>query len=427
MPTQPAFAPELRVASILIVDDEEPNLRLLARILARAGFENVRTTTQPGDVMRRFDEGQPDLIILDIRMPGLDGFGVLAQLRERIPSTDYLPVLAITGDASPETRQRALMAGARDFLEKPLETSEVLVRVENLLTTRMLHRSLQAQNCLLEERVHERTAQLEMALAAAEAANHAKSRFLAAMSHELRTPLNAVIGFSRHLQKNKGGNMLPQDLDYLQRISDNGTHLLDLINDILDLSRIEAGKMLVDPTSVALDVVIEETMEQVAAASGSTAARVSSRTTFPPGLQPLVTDEPKLRRVLSNLVDNATKFTEQGFVDVAVRADATGKPLRIDVIDTGTGIPADRLGAIFDRFEQADNGTQRRYGGTGLGLAISRTLCELLGFRLAVASEPGVGSVFSILLDATAVAPSSYAAGRADAPRLRSVRDAPAP
>jgi len=424
VPTQPVFAPELRVASILIVDDEEPNLRLLARILARAGFENVRTTTQPGDVMRRFDEGQPDLIVLDIRMPGLDGFGVLAQLRERVPSTDYLPVLAITGDASPETRQRALMAGARDFLEKPIETSEVLVRVENLLTTRLLHRSLQAQNSLLEERVAERTAQLEIALSAAEAANLAKSQFLAAMSHELRTPLNAVIGFSRHLQKNKGGNLLPQDLDYLQRISDNGTHLLDVINDILDLSRIEAGKMLVDNTSVALDVVIAETMEQVAAAAGSTAARVSSRTTFPPDLQPLFTDESKLRRVLSNLVDNATKFTEQGFVDVAVHADPTGKPLRIDVIDTGTGIPADRLGAIFDRFEQAESGTQRRYGGTGLGLAISRTLCELLGFRLAVASEPGVGSVFSILLDATAVAPSSYAEvapDRPDAARFRAV------
>ena len=419
------FAPELRVASILIVDDEEPNLRLLARILARAGFENVRTTTQPGDVMRRFDECQPDLIVLDIRMPGLDGFGVLAQLRERVPSTEYLPVLAITGDASAETRQRVLMAGARDFLAKPLETSEVLVRVENLLTTRMLHRSLQAQNCVLEERVRERTAQLELALSAAEAANHAKSQFLAAMSHELRTPLNAVIGFSRHLQKNKGGNLQPQDLDYLQRISDNGTHLLDLINDILDLSRIEAGRMLVDNTSIALDVVMAETLEQVAAASSSAAARVSSRMTFPPDLQPLFTDESKLRRILSHLIDNATKFTEQGFVDVTVRADAAGKPLRIDVIDTGTGIPADRLGAIFDRFEQADSGTQRRYGGTGLGLAISRTLCELLGFRLAVASEPGVGSVFSILLDATAVAPSSYAEvaqDRPGVPRLRAVR-----
>jgi two-component system sensor histidine kinase/response regulator len=414
VPTQPVFAPELRAASILIVDDEEANVRLLARILARAGFENVRTTTRSGDVMRLFDEARPDLIVLDVRMPELDGFGVLAQLRERVSSTDYLPVLAITGDASSETRQRVLMAGAKDFLEKPFETSEVLVRVENLLTTRVLHRSLQAQNSLLEERVRERTAQLEMALAAAETASRAKSQFLATMSHELRTPLNAVIGFSRHLQKNKGDNLRPQDLDYLQRISDNGTHLLDVINDILDLSRIEAGKMVVERTSVVLHTIITETLEQVAAASPRAGARVPVHATLPTGVQPVFTDESKLRRVLTNLVDNAAKFTERGFVHVAVRADGTGKPLRVDVIDTGIGIPTERLGAIFDRFEQADNSTQRRFGGTGLGLAISRTLCELLGFRLTVVSEPNAGSAFSVLLDVTAASPASYAEVAAD-------------
>ena len=419
MPTQPVFAPELRVASILIVDDEEANVRLLARILARAGFENVRTTTRSSDVMRLFDESRPDLIALDIRMPELDGFGVLAQLRERLSSTDYLPVLAITGDATAETRQRVLMAGAKDFLEKPFETSEVLVRVENLLTTRLLHRSLQDQNSLLEERVRERTAQLEMALSAAEAASRAKSQFLATMSHELRTPLNAVIGFSRHLQKNKAGNLGPQDLDYLQRISDNGTHLLEVINDILDLSRIEAGKMLVERTSVSLDTVVVETLEQVAAAAARVNAGVPSRTTFPPGLRPLYTDESKLRRVLTNLIGNATKFTERGFVHVAVRADDCGKPLRVDVIDTGIGIPRERLAAIFDRFEQADNSTQRRFGGTGLGLAISRTLCELLGFRLTVASEPDAGSVFSILFDDAARPPGSYAEVASDEDRAR--------
>jgi signal transduction histidine kinase len=409
VPTQPVFAPELRVASILIVDDEEANVRLLARILARAGFENVRTTTRSGEVMQLFGEQRPDLIVLDIRMPEPDGFGVLAQLRERVSSTDYLPVLAITGDASPETRQRILMAGAKDFLEKPFETSEVLVRVENLLTTRVLHRSLQAQNSDLEARVRERTAELETALSAAEAASRAKSQFLATMSHELRTPLNAVIGFSRHLQKNRAGNLQQQDLDFLQRISDNGTHLLDVINDILDLSRIESGRMLIDRQPVALGAIIAETLEQAAAASSRVAPDVVAGATIPAGLKPLFTDESKLRRVLANLVGNATKFTERGFVHVVVRSDETGQPLRIDVVDSGIGIPRERLGAIFDRFEQADNSTQRRFGGTGLGLAISRTLSELLGFRLAVVSEVGAGSSFSILLDPAMSPPASYA------------------
>jgi len=405
----PAYVPELRDATILIVDDEEANVRLLARILARAGFTHVHSTTSSREVARLYDELRPDLIMLDLRMPDLDGFGVLAQLRERVSPMDFLPVLAITGDASPQTRQRVLVAGAKDFLEKPFETSEVIVRVENLLTTRMLHRSLQEQNDLLERHVRERTAQLETALAAAEAASCAKSQFLATMSHELRTPLNAVIGFSQHLRKNKSGNLQPQDLAYLERISENGRHLLQVINDILDLSRVESGKMLVEPSSVALKDLVATAIEQVTTAQLSTGKKVAVTITLPSELRAIFTDEAKLRRVLINLIDNAVRFTERGWIRVSVQSDAMGRPLRIDVVDTGIGISRERLAAIFERFEQADNGTQRKFGGTGLGLAISQTLCELLGFRLAVVSEAGVGSAFSILLDPTPQMPTTYA------------------
>jgi signal transduction histidine kinase len=397
----------VRSASILIVDDEEVNVRLLARILSRAGFSRVRTTTNPAEALALFDDVAPDLIVLDVRMPGMDGFAVLAELRKRIAPTDYLPVLAITGDVSPETRQGVLVAGAKDFLEKPFQASEVVVRVENLLTTRMLHRSLQQQNDLLEQKVSERTAELELALAAAEAASTAKSRFLATMSHELRTPLNAVIGFSKHLQKNKAGNLLPQDLEYLLRIKDNGTHLLQIIHDILDLSRIEAGKMDVDRRPLSLDRLLVDTVQQISTTSSG--RRLAARVSIPAGLQNLVTDEAKLRRVLINLIGNAAKFTEDGSFVVATRADALGRPTRIDVIDTGIGIAPERLDAIFNMFEQADNGTQRRFGGTGLGLAISRTLCELLGYRLTVVSELGIGSAFSILLEPGAHIPATYA------------------
>ena len=401
-------APDLRDAAILIVDDEEANVRLLARLLSRAGFTRVRTTTDPHEVLPTFLEYSPDLILLDVRMPELDGFAVLALLREAIPTTDFLPVLAITGDASPETRQRVLSAGANDFLEKPFETAEVVVRVENLLTTRLLHRSLQQQNGLLEDKVRERTAELEAALAAAEGASLAKSQFLATMSHELRTPLNAVIGFSQHLRKNKAQNLLPQDLAFLERIGENGTHLLKIINDILDLSRIEAGKLSVDLIPICLDQLIISVVEQTAS-ENAWPAQATSRTSTTAGLQPLLADESKLRRILINLVDNAAKFTENGDFRVSVHADVTGKPLRIDVIDSGIGIHAERLGAIFDHFEQADNSTQRRFGGTGLGLAISRTLCEFLGYRLTAVSEVGVGSVFSVMLDPAAPTPSCYA------------------
>ncbi|HMC56879.1 MAG TPA: response regulator, partial [Gemmatimonadaceae bacterium] len=156
-------------------------MRLLVRILARAGYVNVRTTTSSPEAVRMFSESRPDLVCLDVHMPDLDGYGVLARLRVMSSPADFLPVLAITGDSAPETRQRVLLAGAKDFLEKPFEPAEVIVRVENLLTTRVLQRSLQQQNQLLEERVRERTAELQSALAAAEAASRAKGQFLATM------------------------------------------------------------------------------------------------------------------------------------------------------------------------------------------------------------------------------------------------------
>ncbi len=405
----PVPGPELHDACILIVDDQEANVVLLARILSRAGFTRVLTTTESRDVARLYAQAKPDLILLDLRMPELDGFAVLAQLRELQSPTDFLPVLAITGDASSETRRRVLGAGAKDFLEKPFETSEVIVRVENLLTTRLLHRSLREQNGLLELKVRERTAQLETALAAAESASRAKSQFLATMSHELRTPLNAVIGFSRHLSKNKAGNLQSQDLEYLDRIGHNGTHLLRIINDILDLSRVEAGKVLVEVAPVALHKMVAETCCQVATARIVAGKNVALTNTVSASLNSIITDEAKFRRILINLIDNAVKFTAKGSIRISAESDDRGRPQRVDVVDTGIGIPAERLAAIFDRFEQVDNSTQRKFGGTGLGLAISKTLCELLGYRLSVVSEPGVGSGFSILLAPSANAPETYA------------------
>jgi PAS domain S-box-containing protein len=231
---------------------------------------------------------------------------------------------------------------------------------------------------------------------AAEAASRTKSDFLSSMSHELRTPLNSVIGFANVLRRNRNGSLQPQEVQYLDRILANGTHLLGLINDLLDLSKIEAGKVELEITTVDLGALILDTL---AALQGSIRPGVEVITELPATVAAVESDAGKWKQVLINLVGNALKFTERGSVTVALHTDPhTARPLRVDVRDTGIGIPADQLGSIFQAFQQGEGGTARRFGGTGLGLTITTSLCQLMGYRVTVWSEVGAGTTFSVLL-----------------------------
>jgi signal transduction histidine kinase len=255
----------------------------------------------------------------------------------------------------------------------------------------------------LVAKLAESPAETQRALEMSEVASRSKSEFLANMSHELRTPLNSVIGFSDVLLKNRKAHFDESELGYLKRVRDNGSHLLTIIDDILDLSRIEAGRTDVEIVDVDLKQLITEVVGSFAA--NSKAGGVTLTTELPDGMEHVRTDRTRMRQVLTNLVGNALKFTPEGSIRVVVRRHGA-QPRAIDVIDTGIGIPPDNLEQIFRPFEQADNTTRRKYGGTGLGLSISRSLCDLLDCRIEVESELGRGSTFRVVLPGPTIDPT---------------------
>jgi PAS domain S-box-containing protein len=246
---------------------------------------------------------------------------------------------------------------------------------------------------------------LRVAKEAAEEGSRAKSQFLASMSHELRTPLNSVIGFANILSKNKGGNLSASELTFLDRIIANGKHLLSLINEILDLSKVEARKLELQIAPTDLGALIRETVAQQESLVRDRPVQLLAD--LPALIAPFPTDAEKLKQVIINLIGNALKFTDHGSVTVRLVTDPSDHhPLRIDVVDTGIGIPQDKLGIIFEAFQQAEAGTTRKYGGTGLGLTISQALCQLMGYHISVTSEMGHGSTFSVMLKPTPEVPA---------------------
>jgi PAS domain S-box-containing protein len=237
----------------------------------------------------------------------------------------------------------------------------------------------------------------------AETANQAKSQFLANMSHELRTPLNAIIGYAEMLQEEAAETASHQVGD-LQKIHGAGRHLLALINDILDLSKIEAGRMELYLEHFDLRRVIDEVADTVA----PLVLRNGNRLVVDvgEGMGALYSDLTKLRQILLNLLSNACKFTEHGTITLRVRQN-TGQDILLEVVDEGIGMTDEQMSRLFEAFSQADGSTSRRFGGTGLGLAISRRFCRLMGGDITVASAPGRGSTFSVRLPEQVSSPGS--------------------
>jgi signal transduction histidine kinase/ActR/RegA family two-component response regulator len=289
-----------------------------------------------------------------------------------------------------ENRQRALQLSNAELEEK----AELLARQ---------NRDIEVKNTEIEEArqvLEERAEQLAVSM-------RYKSEFLANMSHELRTPLNSLLILAKLLADNADGNLSPKQVEFAETIHGAGSDLLQLINDILDLSKIEAGRMDVQPARIAVSQLVDyvEATFRPLTTDRALGFELTVASELP---QTVHTDEHRLQQILRNLVSNAVKFTEHGTVRLVVepatkaqvsRSTLVGSDvIAFSVVDTGIGIPTEKLRVIFEAFQQADGTTSRRYGGTGLGLNISREIAHLLGGEIQAASRVGEGSTFTLLL-----------------------------
>jgi signal transduction histidine kinase len=398
----------------LLVDDLEENLLSLEALLRRDGLILLKARSGP-EALELLLKHEVALALLDVQMPGMDGFE-LAELMRSTTRTQRVPIIFLT--ASGDTRQRRFQsyeAGAVDFLSKPIEPDILRSKADVFFSLYRQQLLLYRQRDQLAQRSEENARLLEESqkyAAALQVADRRKDEFLANMSHEIRTPMNAVIGLANILMKSEP--LTDRQREFISTLRSSANSLLDLINDLLDISKIESSNLELERTPFSMVKLGEEVISMLN-------VRAQEKKLFLT-LQlecaciqhrHFVGDPVRLRQVLVNLCSNAIKFTQQGGVTLLVQCLPGEQPNTEQIIlrvqDTGIGIPEDKLDTVFDKFVQADSSINRRYGGTGLGLAISKTLVEAMGGRIHVSSEIGKGSTFEVRLVMPTVSPSVLA------------------
>ncbi len=410
----------IETLNLLIVDDNKNNRFTLKTLIQEYLQANILEADSGIMALKILLKEKIDLILLDVQMPDMDGFETAQAILAR-KKTQHIPIVFLTAAyKTEEFMQKGFEVGAVDYLTKPIDKLQLIHRIKTytrFIEQDRLHKFelerkvqerttelLDARN-ELEKRVAERTAELylakqkaEEAKTLAESANLSKSQFLANMSHELRTPLNAIIGYSEMLTEEIEEAEEATYLDDLKKILAAAKHLLGLINDILDISKIEAGKMELAPETFELSTLIDEVVSTIRPLVEKKANHLTVKR--PTRLGVMHTDMVKLRQMLLNLLSNSAKFTEHGNICFEIQRHHAehGERITFSVADNGIGMTTEQQKKLFQPFTQADASTTRRYGGTGLGLAITRKFADMMGGTISVDSEFGQGSLLTISL-----------------------------
>lgn len=389
---------------ILVVDDDEVDRMAVRYALTKAGIQmEISELGNGNDAFSILSTTAYDCVFLGYRLKAQDGLTLIQQLRS---SEIKVPLVVLTSQEDEHTAVQLLKAGATDYLSKSRVSPENLAQVLRSAIRvyraeiqvalakdqlRESHEELLRKNQELERQQQ----QLQMQNFKLSEASVLKSHFLATMSHELRTPMNAIIGFSQILLRPKFGQLTHQQADMVERILNNGKHLLMLVNEVLDFSKLEAGRL--DLKAERFDVLkvinlaVGEMRSLADAKNLSLLVQTDLQNTF------VFNDPVRVKQILINLLSNAIKFTESGEVCVEVK-ELPANRVTIIVRDTGIGIASRDFQRIFEAFRQVDQTLTRKYPGTGLGLAIIDSLVRMMGGKIFLESKLGVGSTFKIEL-----------------------------
>nr|WP_290666259.1 ATP-binding protein [Ardenticatena sp.] len=386
---------------ILYVEDNPANKMLVRRVLEAQGYEVIEADDGLSGI-RKAQEVRPDLILMDINLPGMDGYEAATKIKS-IEALRHVPIVALTANVMQGDRERSLAAGCDGYLPKPIDIDQLIEQVEAFLAGKREEVSADERAIYLEEHTRRLVDKLEAKVVELEKANaelreldRLKSEFVSTVSHELRTPLNIIIGHAELLHDELFGELNEHQKRYVGNILRSARHLLDLVEDILDLSKIESGRMDLRLEPFDVREAISEVcvlLEDMAKSKG-----VELRINLHPDLQRIVADRLRFKQIIYNLVSNGIKFTpEGGYVEVRGRQLPNGW-YQFEVEDTGIGIPKEHFDTIFERFRQLDSSASRAWEGTGLGLTLTREFVRLHGGKIEVDSTVGQGTTFTVLL-----------------------------